>query len=199
MSTPFEVVAGPLELWLAPVGTAFPALNAAPGVGWVKIGSNGNLNYDEDGVTVTHTQKLDKYTPAGSTIATKVFRTEEEFMIGVKLDDITLEQYLYALNKAIVTTVAAGSGTIGTKKMPIAQGPDVTLYALLARGMVSPYGDLMPGQYEVPRVYQSENPKPVFKKGKPAQLALEFTGLANLSAPATERLGFINHQHQPAI
>lgn len=72
-------------------------------------------------------------------------------------------------------------------------------YALLARGY-SAYADGMTGQYEVPRCYQSGNPKPVFKKGTPAALELEFMALEDLGAvtPA-QRFGRLVMQHQLPI
>ena len=58
MSTPYEVVAQPFTLWVAPVGTAFPDVDTAPDGSWTKVGTSGDLNYTEDGVTVTHSQSV---------------------------------------------------------------------------------------------------------------------------------------------
>lgn len=197
--TPYEILAGPYTLWLAPVGTAFPILTAAPAGTWVKIGTNGDANYDEDGVTVSHAMKQEVARPAGRTGPVKAWTTEEDLMISLKLWDVSLEQYATALNKAAVTTTAAGVATPGTKKIGISQGAEITLYALLARGL-SPYGDGFVAQYEVPRCYQSANAKPVFKKGKPATLDLEFTALEDLTAvSAAERFGRLIAQHQAPL
>lgn len=196
---PFEVIAGPLSLFLAPVGTAFPLVNAVPASPWFKIGTNGDANYTDDGVTVTHTDKIEGFRPAGRTGMTKSWRTEEDLMIGLTLADISLEQYALALNGNAVATTAAGAGTAGTKQIGLSQGPDVKTYALLARGY-SPYADGMVAQYQVARCYQSANPKPVFKKGVPAGLELEFTALENLTAATPqERFGQLVAQHQAAI
>lgn len=197
--TPFEIIAGPLEVWLAPVGTAFPVLTAAPAGPWAKLGVNGTNSMEDGGVTVSHVQKLETPRPAGSTMPVKAFRTEEEFMIGFDLWDLTMETYATALNKATVTTTAAGVGTAGTKKIGIGMGPDVASYALIARGTLSAYGDGWAAQYQIPRVFQSANPKPLFKLGKPAGLAFEFTALADLTVPVTERFGSIIHQHAAAL
>lgn len=195
---PFEIIGAPLTLYLAPVGTAYPALDEAPGAGWTKVGTNGDRNYGDDGVTVAHSQSLEQARPAGATGPVKAWRTEEDMVISVTLWDLTLEQYAIALNDAEIDTVAAGVGTIGTKTIGLSQGQEVATYALLARG-VSPYGDF-PAQYEVPRVYQSGNPEPAYVKGQPAGLALEFTALEDLEAESdAERFGRLVMQHLAAL
>lgn len=200
---PFEILAAPLTVWLAPVGTAFPLVNAAPAAAWIRIGTNGDANYDEEGVTVSHTKKDELARVAGRNGPIKAFTTEEDLMISLKLMDVSLEQYATALNRLAtgVTTTAAGVGTPGTRRMGLSQGSDPMVYALLARGVgVSPYADGMNMQYEVPRVFQSGNPKPVFRKGKPATLELEFTALEDLNAAnASERFGRLVAQHQAPL
>jgi hypothetical protein len=197
---PFEIVAAPLTLWAAPVGTAFPLIGAAPAVAWVKIGTNGDRNYDDSGIEVTHTQKTEDARPAGATGPIKAWRTEEDMMLSLTLWDMTVEQYRFAMNAVTITTVAAGVGTAGTKKIGLSRGVDVVTYALLARGLASGYGDTFNAQYELPIVYQSGNAKPVFKKGKPAGLALEFTALEDVSAAsAAERFGRLLVQHQAPL
>ena len=198
--TPFEILAGPLTLYLAPVGTAFPLINVVPAAAWVRVGTNGDANYDDDGIVVSHVQKTETARPAGLTAPVKAWRTEEDLMIMVKLWDLTLEQYRTALNAAAVTTVAAAASVAGIKRIGLSQGQEVTTYALLARGLSSPYGDGFNLQYEVPRCFASANQKPVFKKGKPAGLELEFTALADLSAASpSERFGRLVAQHQAPL
>lgn len=196
---PYEIVGAPLTLWLAPVGEAFPAIDAAPGGNWVKVGTSGDRNYSEEGVAVMHNQTLSQARPAGTTGPVKAFRTDEDLMISLTLWDITLEQYAAALNDADVATTAAGVGTAGFKAIGLSQGQEVTAYALLARG-TSPYGDGMNAQYQVPRCYQSASPNPQYVKGNPAGLELEFTALEDLNAAnAAERFGKLVAQHQAAL
>lgn len=197
--TPYEIVGAPLTLWLAPVGTAFPLVNAAPAVAWVKIGTNGTRNQSEDGVTVRHNQTLNKVRPGGALGAVKAFRTEEDLSFGLTLWDITLEQYMLALNANTLTTTAAGVGTAGFKKMGLSQGHSVKEYALLARG-VSPYDEAMTAQYQVPRCYQADSPELAYRKGVPAGLKLMFEALEDLGA-ATEdvRFGSMVFQHQAPL
>ncbi len=197
---PYEIIGAPFTLWLAPEGTAFPAIDAVPDAGsWTTIGTSGDENYSEEGVTVSHDAAFQKVRPAGSIGARKAFLDTEDLMIGLTLWDMSLEQYAIALNGASVTTTAAGAGSAGFKKMGLSRGETVTTYALLARGP-SPYAAGMNAQFEVPRCYQSGSPKPVFNRARPAGLALQFDALEDSAAtdPA-ERFGRLIAQHQAPL
>lgn len=196
---PLEIIMAPFEVYVAPVGTAFPTVDAAPGAGWTLLGKGGKDNMDESGVTVTHSQTLNPKRTLGSTGNIKVVRSAEELTIGFTLFDLTAEMYANALNGATVTTVAPGTGTIGTKEINLRQGRDVSLFALIARGP-SPELDGANGQYQVPKVYQSDNPKPVFKKDDAAGLLFTFTALEDLTqATEAERFGQLIYQHAAAL
>lgn len=196
---PYEILAGPLTLYLAPVGTAFPAVDAAPGDDWTLIGTSGDENYGDEGVTVTHSQTFEQARPAGTTGPVKAWRSEESLMIALVLWDMTLEQYQATLNGNALTTTAAASEAAGTKKIGLSRGHEVATYALLARGS-SPYGDGFVAQYEVPRCYDSGSAAPVYRKASPAALALEFTALEDQDASdETERFGRLIAQHQAPL
>jgi hypothetical protein len=176
MAAPFEIVASPLTVWLAPVGTAFPDVSQAPAVAWVKLGTSGDKNYRDDGVTVSHEQEIEVFRPAGGTGARKAWRTEEDFSIEFELVDLTPEQYAKVLNDATVSTVAPGALIGGAKTIPLQQGRNVATFAMIARGL-SPTNDSFASQYQVPLCYQSENPEPVYNKDEPAGLAIKFSAL----------------------
>lgn len=199
--TPFEIIGAPLTLWVAPVGTVFPTIAAAPGVGWTRIGTNGDKSYENGGITVTHSKAYDKVRTAGASGPIKAFLSEEDLMFGVTLLDLTLETYQLALNGNTVTTVAPASGQPGTKKIGLSESVGRTKeYALLARGL-SPYNEALAMQYCIPRCYQSGAPAPVFRKGGTgAGLALTFEALENLAASSEEeRFGYILAAHLPAV
>ncbi len=183
-SVPYEIIAAPFTVWAAPVGTAFPAVNAAPAVAWIKIGTAGDLNYDEDGVTVAHSQAMEIFRSLGDSGPRKVFRTEEDLKISLMLTDVTLENYKHAMNGNAVTDVAAGAGTAGYRWIGLSRGFSVDTVALLVRGP-SPYMDAGNMQYQVPRAAQSGNPEIVWRKDKPAGLQLQWTALVDPGA-ATE-------------
>lgn len=198
--TPFEIIGAPLTLWVAPVGTAFPLIGAAPAVAWTKVGTNGDRNYENGGITTTHAKTYNKVRVAGASGPVKAFLDEEDLMFGVTLLDVTLEQYALALNGNTITTVAPAVGAAGTKKIGLSEDVGRTKeYALLARGL-SPYNEALAMQYCVPRCYQSGAPSPVFRKGVPAGLSLQFEALEDLAAAnAQERFGYILAAHLPAL
>jgi hypothetical protein len=170
MPAPHEVIAAPFTIYLAPVGTAFPTIAAAPGGSWFKLGTSGDKNYEDSGVTVSHPQSINKFRGAGSTVPRKVFRTEEDLTIGFTLVDLSPEQYAKVLSDTAITTVA---GPPGHKSFQLARGLTVVTFALLARGM-STVDNALNAQYEVDAVHESGSPAPVFTKGSPAGLACQF-------------------------
>jgi len=198
-SLPYEIIAAPFKVYFAPVGTAFPLINAAPIAPWALVGSSGDLNYLDEGVKVSHSQTMNPFRALGDAGVRKTFRTEEDLMIGLTLADLTLEQYAHALNSNAVTTVAAGAGTAGYKKIGLSRGFSVATVALLVRGP-SPYGDGWTMQFEVPRAAQTGNPEPVMQKGEPAALALEWTALVDPNAATEfERFGVLRAQSAAPI
>lgn len=197
---PYEIVAAPFTVWRAPAGEVFPLIDVAPAGNWTKIGTSGDRNYSEEGVTVAHGQTIEMARPLGSTGPVKAFRTEESLIVRFTLWDLLLAQYAHALNDNAVATTAAGSGTAGYRALALYRGLDVAVLALLVRGEVSPEGATWNTQYEVPNCYQSSSPEPVFVKGAPAGLALEFTALEDPdAATAAARFGRLVVQHQTAL
>lgn len=186
---PYSIIGAPYEVWIAPAGTAFPALDDAPADPWALLGVNGTRSLDEDGVTVTHGQTINQQRAAGATGPLKAFRTEENLTIAFNLIDLTVETYRYVLNGATITDTPAGVGVVGTRAIGLSRGFAIVEYALLARG-VSPYDDELLAQYEVPRVYESAEPAPQFTKGQAAMLAAQFTAMEDLDAvDESERFG----------
>jgi hypothetical protein len=196
MSKPFEIVAAPFTVYVAPLGTAFPLLGVAPAGAWIKLGTSGDRSMSEEGVTVAHGQEINQIRTAGSTGPVKAFRTEESLVISLTLLDISLEQYALAFDGNTVATTAAGVGTAGHKALKLYRGVNVDAVALLVRGDVSAYGDGMQSQYEIPACFQSGSPEPVFTKGEPAGLALEYTALEDPDAATPDaRFGRLLMQH----
>lgn len=173
MPAPHEIVAFPLTVYVAPTGTAFPAINAAPAGAWFLLGTSGARNYDEAGVNVTESQTVETFTGASSTAPRKAFRTAEGLVLGFTLVDLTPEQYAKVLDDVAVTNVV---GPPGHKAFAQLRGVDVKTYALLARGESS-VDNALNMQFEWPTVFQSGDPAPAFSKGAPAGLAVEFTAL----------------------
>lgn len=197
-TTPYEIIAAPFDVYRAPVGTAFPLVSATPSASWKLVGSNGSLNYDEAGITISHGQDFEKFRALGDAGVRKMFRTAEELTLKFKLYDITLAQYAAALNDNPVTTVAAGTGTPGYKKLGMSRGFAVATMALLIRGNITPDGANAAWnmQYEIPIAAQIGNPSVVYNKSTPVGLDLEWMVLVDPSAAsADERFGRIITQN----
>lgn len=185
------VIGGPEVVYRAPVGTAFPLVTAAPGVGWEILGVNGNKSYGEDGVTVRHAQSVNRIRPAGSTGPIKAARTEEDLEIEFTLWDLTLEAYANALHQRDV--VDAGT----SRSVGIYRGFAINESAVLIRG-TSPYDDTLAAQYEIPRAYTEGAPETVFIKGQPAGLQFLFVALVDPDADEGEEFGVIRAQDPSA-
>jgi hypothetical protein len=188
---PLELISGPFDVYVAPVGTAFPDVDEAPAGGWFKLGSGGAKDYDESGVKVKHGQKLSKIFTLGSTGPRKVLREQETQMVSFTLLDLSPEQYAKVLNDAAVTAVAAAAGTPGYKKMALRRGTSVSEFAVLVKGAVSTEGDGFSSQYQVPRAYMASEPEPVFEKGKIAGLAVELEALEDPNAADGDEFGHL--------
>jgi len=188
-SAPFEILAAPYTMYIAPLDTAFPDIDADPTAPWVKVGTSGDRNYTEDGVKAQHGQSISTFRAVGSAGPVKAWRDSEDLKLSLVLADLSLEQYGMALNHQTPTAVPASVGVAGTKTIGLSRGLTVTQYAVLIRG-ASPYGEAFAMQYEIPVAVQSGSPEPVFKKNEPASLAIEWTVLEDPDASTeNERFG----------
>lgn len=176
MPAPHEIVASPLTVYLAPTGTTFPVVDAAPSGSWIKLGTEGDLNYSDDGVTVNHSGSTETFTGAGSSRPRKAWRTEEGLSVGFTLVDLSPAQYAKILDEATVTVTAASNSVPGTSEFDLARDVNVKTWSLLARGESSVDNGLA-AQLQIETVYQSAEPEVAFKKGEPAGLEVEFTAL----------------------
>lgn len=188
----FEILTGVGRLYIAPVGTAFPALGSVPGVGWVDLGET------KDGVTLTKTQKIDQHRTDQRTGPVKASRSEEELIVATALAAATAENMGVYLGGTVSDT-PAGAGTIGTRSVGLYQGPVVKEYALLFRGS-SPYGATMPAQFQVPRGYIDGDMEIEFKVDDFARIPIEFHALEDLDAAQDDaRFGSFIAQDAAAI
>lgn len=178
MSAPYEIVAGPMDLYLGAANAAKPYVDATPSAAtWTGLGATRAGNYDEEGVHITHEQTVEGFRPLGSTGIRKVWRTAEVMHLELVVYDITAEVYRRALNEAAITTTAAGSGIPGSKRISNLMGMDVALVAVLARANYSPYGDGWKLQHWLPVCWQDGDAEPIYRKGKPVGLKLHYSTL----------------------
>lgn len=174
-TSPYEIIAGPATVYVAPVGTTFPATNTTPASPWVDLGDT------EGGVTVAHEESVELLRVDQSTGPVKAIRTEESLTISFALADLTLENYARILNNV---TVTSNAGPPATKEITLRQGQDVSQLALLIRGP-SPYGDFNM-QYQVPVAVQTGSPSVAFVRGDKAVLETEWAALEDPNAASPE-------------
>jgi len=182
---PYELISAPGKIYRAPVGTEFPDPDTDPGMNWLLIGTTGDLNLTDAGITIAQPQTINKFRPLGSGAPVKAWRSEEDLMVRAVLADLTLEQYTELLNRNTVETLD-GFATVGLHR-----GITVAECALLVHFDVSPYRADGTSQYEIPRAVQQGQPEVVFNRGQgPALLALEWCALVDPNATSDEeRLG----------
>jgi hypothetical protein len=159
---------------VAPVGTAFPPLSTAEGAfasSWTKVGTSGDKNYSDAGVTVSHGQTQAGFTSAGGIVPRKKWRTDETMSVAFDLVDLSVAQYALIMDKATVTTV---TGANAEKSVDLKRGVRLAFYALLLRG-VSTENEEKEGQYEIPTACQAgaQQIKYSLKSG-PAMLAVQW-------------------------
>lgn len=183
--TPLEIINGPLSLYWAPVGEAFPAVDAAPVGNWALIGTSGANNYTEDGVTLAFNKSIEVFRGLGTTFPLKAFVTETDVFVRVEMADLSLTQFRQAMNLNAVN-VDAGPPEIEDINLDI--GADPNDLALLVRG-VSKSPQFLTGnlQFELNRVIETASHELSFVKGEPVGVNLEFQVLLD-SAGAVGRI-----------
>lgn len=177
-TAPFEILAGPLDVYYAATGTAFPGVGVTDadiqdGGTWTPIG------YTEGGVKVAHPQTIVELRADQVTGPIKAVRSEEGLEITFDLASLTLENYALALNRAIAGPTVGSTGG-NNKSVPLYRGGfQVETLALLCRqGHLSPYGDKAL-QFEVPVCFQAGAPEDTFTKDNKAVLAVSFHALVD--------------------
>lgn len=191
--SPFEIIAGPAEVYVAPVGEAFPLINAVPAGNWVRLGRT------KGGVNAKHNQSLKELRADQDTAPAKISRTEESMVVSFALADLTLENYAKVLNNVIVTDTPPGSGVAGYRTVTMYQGQSVAQIAMLIRAP-SPYlsvaiptgGPSLGLDYRLTRVSQSGNPAVKFLADDMAVLDTEWMVISDPNAATqAERFGHL--------
>jgi len=171
--SPFEVIAGPARVWLAAVGTSFPAIGdndaAVLALGFVELGRT------DGGVSVAHNESIELIMVDQVTGPVKALRTEETIVVSFSFVNLTLENYAKVLNNVSVTTVVSQERSI-----TLYQGVTVAQFAMLVRGD-SPYEDAIM-QFELPVVSQTGSPSMSFVRDDKSVLETEWTTLEDQNA-----------------
>jgi hypothetical protein len=170
-TAPFVIVAGVCDIYVAPTGSDFPAVDESPGTEWRALG------HTDGGVKVGHAQTIVELRTDQVTAPVKGVRSEESLSITFSLAEVTPENYALALNQAI--SGPATDETTGDKVVSLYRGGfGVETVSMLVRGEhLSPEGDFNL-QYEVPSCYQSGSPEVDYVKDNKAMLACAFNVIA---------------------
>jgi len=176
MPAPFELVNGPVTIYYAAVGTAAPNVAVDPDGSWSTLGTNGDKNYGDDGVTLTPSRDYAYQMVLGSTAPQKAFLQEQGYTVNVPLVDMTAETMARIMNGAAVSDMAASSGEGGHRSFDLMISDDVSELAILIRGK-SPYADDMSAQHWIPRCHVSDVGDYGYIKGEAATYDVEFTAL----------------------
>lgn len=172
---PYQIIAGVVDIYVAPVDTAFPAVTDEYGAGGFGSATWRKLGHTDGGVKVGHPQTVVALRTDQVTAPVKAVRSEEDLQITFSLAEVTPANYAMVLNQSVAgATVNAGNKTITLYR----GGAGVETFALLCRGShLSPEGDYHL-QYEVPSVYQAGEPEVEYTKDAKALLACEFMAIA---------------------
>lgn len=191
MPEPYAILTGVGELYTAESGTTFPAVNAVPGTAWIHLGST------QDGVKVKLAEKVNEVYVDQETAPLKASRSEETLVIETALAEATLENLAVVLGNTVSDT-PAGTGTIGTREVPLYRGPTVKTRAFLFRG-ASAYGEY-PAQYELPYGYVSGDMELTATKDRNQAIKVEFHALMNPNAATdAEKFGRLLMQDAAAL
>lgn len=98
-------VAGDAKIWLAPLGTAFPAWDVAPGTGWVELGY-----VTPDGVTFNFGREVTEIFAMQSAEPVRVVNTRTPRTVAFSMMQQGREQLILALGGGTVADEAGATG-----------------------------------------------------------------------------------------
>lgn len=120
-----NILVGPGELFLAPVGTPPPNEddNILNWAGWT------NLGYTDGGIELEYTPEIADHFVDQETGPVKSTLTSEQFIVRAPLAESTLGNLNKAISASIFSTVAPASGVTGKDILTVGTGP-LTEFAL---------------------------------------------------------------------
>lgn len=184
-NTPFDRLIGPLTIYVAPVGEAFPDVSEVPAGNW------GVLGPTDGGQTLTPSGALEYLRDDDHTGPVKAYRPEEDLILAAMLVGLTLENYEIALN---LDAVATEVGPPAIKSVNLKRGFFPDERAVVCRGEVqSPYG-LLPAQYLLPRGVFDGEPEIAHTKEDGAGIEFEYHVLEDDTQAAGKEMGWIEAQ-----
>lgn len=133
-----EILAGPIKIYRAAVGTAEPVPpSASPPSPWSLI--SDNTQYSKDGLNVAMTDERDEIEVMNKLYPVKEYRTSARKKFEVKLKDMKIETLALLLGNAVAETAPTKSAK-GYRRVSNEMGFILPEHALLVVGH-SPYDD----------------------------------------------------------
>lgn len=141
MQTAYEIVAEPVEVFVAPVGTRPPALSATPGAEWKSLGRSV-----DQGVTALHSVVPQPWaTPAGA-YSVKQTRVSEQMELSMALDckpeRVNGLGFIALLARGISCIDASSKAQFEIDRAYLAQPPTVRFSRLRSEVELTFYVDL---------------------------------------------------------
>ncbi|HEU01344.1 MAG TPA: hypothetical protein ENH89_13550 [Aurantimonas coralicida] len=176
MSVDLEIISGPLKVYVAPAVEAMTAVGSSPAGNWVLLGTSGDLNYTEEGVTIRGEHSTEVWRSLGSPYPRKSFRPEADTFVDVVVADMSLTHLRVAFNNNVVVADS------GFDYLSMDQGLEPTEHSLMVRGTGnSPLFSGSNMQYEIEKCVQIGNTEMVFVKGEPVGVQFTFQLIYNES------------------
>jgi len=181
-----EVYLGPCEVYVAPVGEAFPAVNVAPSGNWTLVGKHGSRNYTEDGVVVRRPTTAEQIGALGTTMTRKVGISRTGFEVEFTVMDMEPDAMVLAFGgeESTITDTAQSAGVAGNEAFPMPTSPIPLERAILLRWGRSPFGAAFNSQIEVAVASQIGAAEGTFSKSNPFGLRQHWVAIEPVSGPA---------------
>lgn len=193
-----HVLAGVGRLYIAPLGTAWPAITGdslAWGAGWVHLTEETDGGYELSYKETNTPHKIDQQ-------LMPVLHTPDsaEGSVVLALASMDHAKLQYMVSNATLSTVAAGSGTVGISKLGIG-GSSIKEFQLGIEGLSpdNPAGGVWWELIKIWRAIPSSELKKTYKKGEKQMVQGKWDMLADLTQAATETVCAIIHKNAIAV
>lgn len=142
---PYDQLVGTLTFYLAPVGTAEPAVDTTPASPWVELGcTEGDQVISEEGDLTAFYDNCHQG-------PVKFVRPQEDPVIKGRLVSLTLANVARLVSSTGTSAIVADAGPPSVQRLALKKGFFPSEYALLLKGAKdSPVGDY-PAQHYLPR------------------------------------------------
>jgi hypothetical protein len=167
-SSPFEIQLGPADVYRAPLGESFPAVEDAPAGNWELIADAEHIT--EDGIVIRGNPDITLVRSLGTIAAVKAGMVARDFQLEFTVMDTRVEAQAVAYGADpddAVTDTPAGGGAAGFRQVDVPIDPVPQGFALLLRWDQSGYGDGYKSQYQIYSAVQLGDGNGIFSKSTP--------------------------------